>query len=234
MTDKEIIQKKRLRTRSIWDWLFETTIGTAFKFVGWSLMAVFVSVVIEWVGMLYFWGPNHSHQVLRQEVSYLGEFNRNLLTGWYPTDIGSWMLEKTEAVISFLYLREISEAVASGIKNSVGVVVSYGIESFINIVFIFAVRSAICVSALAGLVLVAMVALIDGLVERDIRRDCGGIESAIIFHRSKRFIKPFTFLSIGGYLTAPISLNPTYVFLPIMAIVGCAIFAAAKSFKKFL
>lgn len=52
MTDKEIVQKKRIRTRSVWDWLFETTIGNAFKFVGWSLMAVFVSVVIEWVGML--------------------------------------------------------------------------------------------------------------------------------------------------------------------------------------
>lgn len=144
------------------------------------------------------------------------------------------MFEKTEAVISFLYLREISEAAASGIKNSVGVIVSYGIESFINTVFIFAVRMAICLSALAGLALVVIVALIDGLVERDIRRDCGGIESAIIFHRSKRFIKPFTFLAIGGYLTAPVSVSPTYVFLPMMAIIGFAIYLAAKSFKKFL
>lgn len=234
MTDKEIVQKKRIRTRSVWGWLFESTFGTAFKFMGWSLMAVFVSVVIEWVGMLYFWGPNHSHQVLRQEIAYLSEFNRNLLTGWYPAEIGRWLLEKTEGVISFLYLREISEAAASVLRNSVGVVISYGIESFINTVFIFAVRTAICVSALAGLVLVAIVALVDGLVERDIRRDCGGIESAIIFHRAKRSIKPLTFLSIGGYLTAPVSVDPTYVFLPIMAVIGFAIYTAAKSFKKFL
>ncbi len=197
-------------------------------------MAVFVSVIIEWVGMLFFWGPDHSRQVLEQEIAYLSEFNRNLLTGWYPAEIGHWLLAKTDAVISFLHLRELSAVAAEGIKSSVGMVVSYGIESFINTVFIFAVRMAICISALAGLVLVAIVALIDGLVERDIRRDCGGIESAIIFHRAKRSIKPLTFLSIGGYLTAPVSVNPTYVFLPMMALIGFAIYTAAKSFKKFL
>lgn len=234
MTDKEIVQKKRIRTRSVWDWLFETTLGNTFKFIGWSLMAVFVSVIIEWVGMLYLWGPNHSRQVLEQEIAYLSEFNRNLLTGWYPADIGRWLLEKTDAVISFLHLRELSVVAAEGIRHSVGMVLSYGIESFINTVFIFAVRLSICISAMAGLLLVAIVALIDGLVERDIRRDCGGIESAIIFHRAKRSIKPLTFLSIGGYLTAPVSLNPTYVFLPIMALIGFAIYTAAKSFKKFL
>lgn len=218
----------------IWSWLFGTTLGNAFKLLWWSLLAICASVVIEWVGMIWFWGPDHSRQILELELTYLSNYNKNLITGLYPSDLGAHFIGAASALVSFLMLREISNHLADGVVNGATQIAIYGINSLVNTIFIFAVRSAICVSAMTGFVLVGLVAFVDGLVERDIRKACGGIESAMLYHRSKRLLIPILFLSFGGYLTAPISIHPTLVFLPVMALFALALFVTAKTFKKFL
>ena len=218
----------------VWGWLFGITIGNAFLFVGWSCIAIGVSVVIEWVGMIKFWGPEHSREMLELEMSYLGAFNRNLITGIYPTDLAAVFLIGAERVVAFLHLREINSWLAEGVIGWTQQIVIYGIESTINIIFIFAVRLAVCVSAVSGFVLVGLVAFIDGLVERDIRKACGGIESAMLYHRAKRMIKPTLILGFGFYLTSPFTIHPTVMFLPLMALLAVVLFITAKSFKKFL
>jgi integrating conjugative element membrane protein (TIGR03747 family) len=217
-----------------WDWFFGITLGTAFRFIFWSISTIAIAWLIEVIGMMYFWGPDHSRLLLEKELTYLGSFNRNLLTGIYPGEIASNFVGIAERAIAFLHLREISTALASGAHQSMGVYFSHGIEIFIDTLFIFAVRLSVCISAATGFALVCLVAFIDGLVERDIRRACGGIESAMIYHRSKRLIIPSMMLSFGFYMTSPISIHPTIVFLPIMALVGFTIYSTAKSFKKYL
>jgi len=218
----------------IWGWLFGTTIGNTFKLVWWSFLAICVSVVIEWVGMIWFWGPDHSRQVLELELTYLGNYNKNLITGLYPADLGAQFIGAANAIVSVLALRELSNHLADGVVGGATQIAIYGIDALVNTIFIFAVRSAICVSAMTGFVLVGMVAFVDGLVERDIRKACGGIESAMVYHRAKRLLVPILFLSFGGYLTAPISVHPSLVFLPVMALFGFALFITAKTFKKFI
>lgn len=225
---------KKPRKRTHWDWFFGFTLGNVFKFLFWSFMAVVVAWVIEVLGMLYFWGPDHSRQVLQTEILYLGSFNRNLLTGVYPGDIASYLVGSIDWLINFLHLKQISNSLAGGADRSIGSYFGHGIEILIDTLFIFAVRLSVCISAGTGFALVCLVAFIDGLVERDIRRACGGIESAMIYHRSKRLIIPLMMLSFGFYMTSPISIHPTIVFLPIMALVGFAIYSTAKSFKKYL
>lgn len=218
----------------VWGWLMGTTLGNAFKLVWWSILAIAISVLVEWIGMIWFWGPEHSQQILAQEITYLSGYNRNLITGLYPSDLETHFIGAAERVVGFLHLRELSAYLADGAMTAVKQIVLYGINSTINVVFIFAVRAAICVSAMSGFVLVGLVAFVDGLVERDIRCACGGIESAMLYHRSKRLLVPILFLSFGGYLTAPFTIHPTLVFLPVMALFAAALFIAARSFKKFL
>ena len=226
--------RRKPRKKDHWDWFFGMTFGTAFRFIWWSFCTVFVAWMIEVVGMSYFWGAEHSREVLEAELSYLGDFNRNLLTCFNPAEMalrfGRWIND----AVNFLHLRDIAGTLAKGGKHSIGEYAANGIDILINTFFIFAVRLAICVSAATGFVLVGVVAFIDGLVERDIRRACGGIESAMLYHRSKRMIAPLTMLSFGFYMTLPFSIHPTVVFLPIMAIVGYMIFMTVKSFKKYL
>lgn len=220
--------------KGVWEWLADTTFGNAFRFAWWALAAIAISVLVEWAGMIWLWGPEHSKEMLDEEIGYLGTFNKNLLTGIYPTDIGLHFVDWANTAVNFLHLRDISTWLANGVLGGATTVAVYGIESMINTIFIFAVRSAICLSALSGFVLVGLVAFIDGLVERDIRKACGGIESAMMYHRAKRLIKPTLFLTFGGYLTAPISIHPTLVFLPVMGMFAMTIYVTAKSFKKFL
>ena len=39
--------------------LWDMSIGNAFRFVGWSILAVFVSILIEWIGMAFWWDLDH-------------------------------------------------------------------------------------------------------------------------------------------------------------------------------
>lgn len=218
----------------VWGWLFGLTIGNALRFIGWSCIAIGASILIEWIGMIKFWGPEHSREMLEMEMSYLGAFNRNLITGIYPTDLAAVFVGFADKVVSFLHLREINAWLADGVISGTRQAVIYGLESVINVIFIFAVRMAICVSAVSGFVLVGLVAFIDGLVERDIRKACGGIESAMLYHRAKRMIKPTLILGFGFYLTSPVTIHPTVMFLPLMALLAVVLFITAKTFKKFL
>lgn len=218
----------------IWGWLFGTTFGNVFKLGWWSLLAIGASVLIEWAGMVWLWGPDHSKEMLAQELTYLGAYNKNLITGFYPSDLGIKFVGVANTIVSFLKLRELSNHLADGVIGGATQIAIYGIDAMVNTIFIFAVRSAICISAMTGFVLVGLVAFVDGLVERDIRRACGGIESAMLYHRAKRLLAPILFLSFGGYLTAPISIHPSLVFLPVMALFAFSLFVTAKTFKKFL
>lgn len=218
----------------VWDWLLGATIGTFFRFVWWSIAAIFISILIEWAGMIWFWGPEHSQTILETELDYLSGFNRNMILDLYPFDITQAFMMFTESAIQFLRLRELSGVAANSISGNAGLIAHYGIESLLNTLFIFTVRLSICVSAVTGFALVGLVAFIDGLVERDIRRACGAMESAFVYHRAKRAVVPLIYLSFGGYLTAPVSVHPAVVFLPVMALFGLSIFTAAKQFKKFV
>jgi integrating conjugative element membrane protein (TIGR03747 family) len=226
--------KPRKKHHGLWDWLFASTLGNGFRFLGWSFMAIVISILIEWAGMIWIWGPDHSKQVLETELDYLIGFNRNMILGVYPSDIAIQFMTFTDRCISFLGLRSFSESLAQSVTSQAGYIAYYGLESMINTLFIFTVRLSICVSAITGFLLVGIVAFIDGLVERDIRRACGAMESAFVYHRAKRAVVPLIFFSFGGYLTAPISVHPAVVFLPVMALFGLSIFTAVKQFKKFI
>ncbi len=233
MTVQRTERPARPKRPGVWAWLAQTTIGNVFRLAGWSLAAICVSVLIEWVGMIKFWEPDHSRKILELEVTYLGAYNRNFITGLYPHDVAVTFMGWADKAVSILHLREMSNWFAADVSSFM-MIIAYGLDAMINTIFIFAVRSAICVSAMSGFVLVGLVSFIDGLVERDIRKACGGIESAMLYHRAKRILIPILFLSFGGYLTAPISIHPTLVFLPVMAVFAIAVFVTARSFKKFL
>ncbi|MBK8187779.1 MAG: DUF4400 domain-containing protein [Cellvibrio sp.] len=104
------------------------------------------------------------------------------------------------------------ESLANNITGKASLVAYYGLESLLNTLFIFTVRLSICVSAVTGFALVGLVAFIDGLVERDIRRACGAMESAFVYHRAKRAVVPLIYLSFGGYLTALSQCIPQWCF----------------------
>lgn len=82
--------------------------------------------------------------------------------------------------------------------------------------------------------LFSLVALIDGLVQRDLRRWGGGRESAFVYHHSKRLMFPSLLLAWVVYLGLPFSVHPNVVILPFAGLFALAVSVTASSFKKYL
>jgi len=78
------------------------------------------------------------------------------------------------------------------------------------------------------------VALVDGFVQRDLRRWGGGRESSFVYHWAKRSALPLLVLSWVVYLALPFSLHPTFVILPFAAPFALSVAVTASSFKKYL
>jgi integrating conjugative element membrane protein (TIGR03747 family) len=223
----------RRRNIGVWDKFVGLTIGNAITFIVWCCAAIFISIVIEWIGMIFWWSPMHSREMLHAELSFLNSFGKNLITGVYPAELAITFIRVAQENIQAMQL----DAGANKLKssaNAILVILGYAAESAINTIFIFFCRLAVCVSAASGFVLIALVALIDGLTERDIRKACGGNESAMRYHHAKRFIFPSVALAFGFYLTVPFTVHPALVFLPIMMVTGFTIYVASSTFKKYL
>lgn len=82
-------------------------------------------------------------------------------------------------------------------------------EAAMTITQVFEVRLAVLILAFPAFILLSLLGLVDGLVQRDIRRWSGGRESSFIYHWAKKIVLPSLILPWIIYLAMP------SVFIPI-------------------
>ena len=99
---------------------------------------------------------------------------------------------------------------------------------------VFSVRLAILTLAMPIFLLFSLVALVDGLVQRDLRRWGGGRESSFVYHYAKKAALPLVVLSWVIYLALPFSVHPTFVVLPFATLFALTVAVTASTFKKYL
>ena len=99
---------------------------------------------------------------------------------------------------------------------------------------VFSVRLAILTLAMPIFLLFSLVALVDGLVQRDLRRWGGGRESSFVYHYAKKAALPLVVLAWVIYLALPFSLHPAFVVLPFAALFALTVAVTASTFKKYL
>jgi integrating conjugative element membrane protein (TIGR03747 family) len=86
---------------------------------------------------------------------------------------------------------------------------------------------------LLGLLLV--VSAVDGLVQRTIRRACGGHESASIYHRAKHYGVGLLPSAIGViYFCWPTAIEPSWIFVPGALVTALMARLQATYYKKYL
>lgn len=215
---------------------------------GWLVAALLFSIVIEWAGMLLWWkdeGSLHSRAMLQQELSYLNEdfrrsavssdparFARRFADGFYH-----YLFEWTHLVDFIRWLKQPPRPDESRILTVLRSAYAQSGEyvlAAITVTQVFAVRLAVLTLATPVFVLFGLVALVDGLVQRDLRRWSGGRESSFVYHHAKKVIFPAVILAWVVYLGMPTSMHPNYVILPFAALFALAMAIAAGSFKKYL
>jgi len=76
----------------------------------------------------------------------------------------------------------------------------------------------------------SLVALVDGLVQRDLRRWGGGRESSFVYHYAKKEALPLVVLTWVTYLALPL----TFVILPFASLFALTVAVTASTFKKYL
>jgi hypothetical protein len=199
-------------------------IATVFAIVtgvlGAMVMALALSVTLEWLGIaIGWWGSSHALELLSIERGYIEAIEQYPLTPLGPVAVSDWVTEYLDDGLSWL-----------GLTTHPGL---YALAA-INAVKLVVLRAVLSLFALPGFLLIALAAFFEGLVARDIRRYTGGHESSYIFHKAKRWVIPSVVLTVTLYLMVPFSLPPAVVFAPTMLLAGVMVYVATSRFKKFV
>lgn len=211
------------------------------------VLGLLLSICIEWIGLTLIWAdePDHASRMLETEIGYLNADFRRTVVSSAPADVARaaadtlyyWLWDWTGLAALGTALSGPPAAGAS--RVTVMAHRAYqGIATYVvaaaAITQLYAVRLAVAALSLPAFLFFGIVALVDGLVQRDLRKFGGGHESAWLYHRFKRVLKPAAVMAIALYLALPISLHPNWIFVPAALLFATAAAGSAQMFKKTL
>lgn len=216
------------------------------RLIAWLLTGLLLSIIIEWLGMVYWWPDellSHAQGVLDADKAYLNDHLRldaseskqrvsdyveaiglkldDLFSQYsYPSlnEFNPWNKEFKKYHNTHTELLNKSQP-----YTSAALIVS---QSFL-------VRLVVLCFALPVFLLASIVGLVDGLVERDLRRWGGGRESSNVFNLARRSIGPAFIAACVIYISLPMSINPLTIVIPFAVLQGWAVRVSAERMKKY-
>jgi len=222
------------------------TVELCLRLLGLLFTSLLFSVVLEFVGLLWFWpeqGWHHSHAMWLSELGWLsGHFKNSLLvqepaqaTAKVLQHLNEWVVVRSGWVQSDAQLKLLSrEATLQGQFAQAYVVLQDYLLAASFTVFTFVVRLAVLTLATPLFLLAVITGAVDGLMRRDLRKFGADRESSFVYHRAKRTLLPLMVSPWVIYLSLPWSLNPNWVLLPCATLLGCMVAITAATFKKYL
>ncbi len=216
------------------------------------VLTLLFSIMIEWIGMATdFWdepGLQHSEKMLIQELIYLNnDFKRSAIVekpaqfaGNFAINFYELTFKKTGIQSAVRWLAKPTQATKTRSArlrrrmHAYYVLAEQYILASMLVTKIFAVRLAVLLLAFPAFILLALVGLVDGLVQRDIRRWCGGRESSFVYHWAKKSLYPFLILPWIIYLAMPESIHPNLIVLPFAVCFSISVTIMAATFKKYI
>ena len=201
--------------------------------------SIFVSILLEWGGMLFgLCDYDHAAHVLEQEFAYLGDNFTMTLLGVSAEDAAlrvihffqDGLVARPPAQIhvspqELLSMRFWSQLTANW---------PYYRNAVVYVLMVTGIRCVIIVLSSLLFVLVGLVAAIDGLHLRELRKVGGGIEHASVYHHAKALVPYTVGISPVLYLSWPSSINPHFILLPGMLLFYLAVLIGFSTFKKFI
>ena len=223
-------------------------VSRAGKAIRWLMLSLLFSIVIECFGMVFWWPElalDHSRQMLAQEIEYLQQDFRQSVLSSDPGRFARTMAERSHYLLFELtgVVRLTGWLSRPPAKDETGArpklhqaysVVARFVMAAIQIVQVFSVRLAILCLATPVFLLFSLIGLVDGLVQRDLRRWGGGRESSYLYHYAKNSVWTFMLSAWVSYLALPVSLHPVFIVLPFAILFAISISVTASTFKKYL
>lgn len=223
-----------------------SAINLVLRIIGLLVASLLFSILIEFAGLLLFWGDQgwrHSQAMLTSELGWLSEhFKASLLiqqpgptiVQWLDF-LNQWLLVKS-GFADFAQQARVSSQ-GNGFwswTNQFYVSIEDFVLAAVYVSFTFVVRLTILVLATPLFLLAMLTGFVDGLMRRDLRKFGAGRESSFVYHRAKRAVIPLLIVPWGIYLSLPFSLNPMAVFLPSAVMLGVTTAITAATFKKYI
>lgn len=226
--------------------LIVSAISQVLRIIGLLIASLLFSILIEFAGLLLFWGDQgwrHSQTNLTSELGWLSEHFKSSLIIQQPGQtilqwldfLNQWLLVKTGFADFAQQARKSSQG--TGLWNWINqlyVSIEDYVLAAVYVTFTFVVRLTILVLATPLFLLAMLTGFVDGLMRRDLRKFGAGRESSFVYHRAKRAVMPLLIVPWIIYLSLPFSLNPMAVFLPCAAMLGMVMAITAATFKKYL
>ncbi len=217
---------------------FSWLMGTIY----WLLISLVVSIVIEWIGIFFFWqdqGSDHSAQVLQHDIAHL-----NTRVTDEAGNISTWIKATTERVNGWIAEQQGIKAWISKTKTGKGESIRKWLrgiykkfEAYIdavpNTTQIFFVRMGILILSTPAFFLFGLLGMVDGLVERDLRRWGGGRESSVIYNIARKSLVKLFIATCVIYLSFPKSIEPSWIIIPFAMAFGLSMRITLDKFKKY-
>lgn len=205
------------------------------------LTALFLRLMVEWVGIAFFWpeqGAEHARALMHSELMWysdnvihsvlmadpVGHLELALSQVWQwlfvDTGMSAWQQQEHYRVL----------ADATSLHHGLNMY----IQATVWTIMTFVLRLFLLLLTAPLFILTTLVGIVDGLVRRDIRRFGSGYESAFIYHHARRTVRPVFFLPWLIYLSLPFSLHPAVILLPAALLLGLSVSVTVGSFKKYL
>jgi len=236
------------RRRIVEEGLISKSLTALAKIIQWLLLSLLFSIIIEWAGMVLWWpdeGIDHSRTMLAKEISYLdNDFRRSVVTSdparfakRFADNTYHYLFEVTRFVDFIRWISLQPTANEQGLRVTLHTIfhpMAEFVIAMMQVTQVFSVRLAILTLAMPIFLLFSLVALVDGLVQRDLRRWGGGRESSFVYHYAKKAALPLVVITWVVYLALPFSLHPTFIVLPFAAMFTLTVAITASTFKKYL
>ncbi|MCG7904302.1 MAG: TIGR03747 family integrating conjugative element membrane protein [Candidatus Thiodiazotropha weberae] len=213
--------------------VISNTFNLIISLLGWMVLALILNIVVEVAGIAFNWwelsGSQHARQVLVQELNWLNSDFKQALGN--PLSIALTASKAFYQVIWVWDGKDFGQAILGSIGS--GSLYDY-FRAALWTIQVFAVRLVVILFSLPIFIAFGLVALTDGLLQRDLRRFGGGRESGYIWHHAMRMLKPSIIAPVVIYLGLPISIHPNLVVLPFAVIFSISLWIGAAWFKKYL
>ena len=236
------------RRRVVQEGLLSKSLTAIAKIIQWLLLSLLFSILIEWAGMVLWWpdeGLEHSRTMLATEISYLDtDFRRSVVTSdparfakRFADNTYHYLFEVTRFVDFIQWVSPPPVPKEQGLRpilHNIFYPIAEFVIAMMQVTQVFSVRMAILTLAMPIFLLFSLVALVDGLVQRDLRRWGGGRESSFVYHYAKKAALPLVVITWVVYLALPFSLHPSFIVLPFAAMFALTVTVTASTFKKYL
>jgi integrating conjugative element membrane protein (TIGR03747 family) len=193
-----------------------------------------LSLLVEYVGIAFFWpeqGAKHSEAVMNTELGWLSsEFTRSLLLSTPSLTVMKWVSTAYQWLFvdsGFMaWMKQGASADNSVIQevNSWGRWLAHYLHDYlmaaVYVTVVTLVRGMILVLSVPLFVMVALVAVVEGLGRRDLRRYGAAYESSFVYHHAKKSIKPAVYIPFILYLSWPTAVYPNLLIWPAAMLLG--------------